>query len=139
MTDEELARALKLFRESGTAWSEHWMTAPAAAVRAPRRSGWYVAMAAAAVAAIAAILAMRSPAPKQQVAAQQPFVQIPFVAPPAPYERVEIAPRDVPVAELIAAGFDMPAADPGATVRAEVLLGQDGRAHAIRLMGRSSN
>ena len=41
---------------------------------------------------------------------------------------------DLPVAALIAAGFDVRAVDPGATVQADVLTGQDGRAHAIRLL-----
>jgi len=141
LSDEELARALGLFRESGRAWSEHWMEMPgrtqAKPPTRPRQAIWTAALAAAL--AIGAILLMRSPTPKKPVAAEQPFVQIPYVAPPAPYERVEITRVDVPVAALIAAGFDIPATDPGSTVQAEVLLGQDGRAHAIRLLRRSYN
>ena len=59
---------------------------------------------------------------------------MPFVAPLAPYERAEVVRMDVPVAELAAAGFEVHVPDTGATVLADVVLGQDGRAHAIRLV-----
>jgi len=134
MNDEELNRALGLFRESGRAWSEHWMATAAPAPAPVGRVRWAGALAA--VAAIGMILAVRPPAP---AANEQPFVPIPYVMPPAPYERVAITRVELPVAALVAAGFDMASADPGATVQAEVLTGQDGRAHAIRLLRRSAN
>jgi hypothetical protein len=62
----------------------------------------------------------------------EPFIRIPFTAPPAPYERTEVMRMTVPVAALIAAGFEVHVADAGAAVPAEVLVGQDGRALAIR-------
>jgi hypothetical protein len=39
---------------------------------------------------------------------------------------------DLPVAALIAAGFEVRVADVGMAVKAEVLVGQDGRPYAIR-------
>ena len=38
----------------------------------------------------------------------------------------------VPIAELIAAGFQVRASDPGAAVQADVIVSQDGRRRAIR-------
>jgi hypothetical protein len=67
----------------------------------------------------------------------EPFIEIPYIAPLAPYERTTIVRMDVPVSALIAAGFDMHAPDTGAALRADVLFGQDGRAHAIRLVSNS--
>jgi hypothetical protein len=65
---------------------------------------------------------------------EQPFVPIPYLAPPAPYERIEVVRMELPVAALIAAGLTVRTADPGARVEADVLVGQDGRARAVRLV-----
>ena len=134
MNDEELNRALALFRESGRAWSEHWMNRPGMPRKPsapPRRLRWAVLVAATVILGTA----LQQPAPRS--VAPQPFVAIPFVAPPAPYERMAVARVAVPVAALVAAGFDMPGMEPGGTVQADVWMGQDGRAYAIRLPGRS--
>ncbi len=73
-----------------------------------------------------------SPSPR---AAEAPFMEIPYVTPLAPYERIEVKRMDLPVSALIAAGFDvLHAPDTGASLRADVLFGQDGRAHAIRIV-----
>ena len=82
----------------------------------------------------AAVLVRRpaiAPAPVEQ--AQTGFVRIPYVVPPLPYERTEIVHMNVPVAALIAVGFrrDEPA---GASVPAEILVGQDDRPLAIRIL-----
>jgi hypothetical protein len=69
---------------------------------------------------------------------EQPFVQIPFVAPPAPYERLAVVRQHMPVAALIAAGFCVFAQDAGAAVPADLLVGQDGRPLAIRLVSNPS-
>jgi hypothetical protein len=45
---------------------------------------------------------------------------------------------DVPVAALMAAGFEVHGAEPGGTVSADVLVGQDGRMHAVRLISNGS-
>jgi len=80
------------------------------------------------------------PAAEAQVdaEAEQPFVPIPYVLPPAPYERVEVVRMMVPVAELIAAGFQMQTSDQGAEAEADVMVGQDGRPRAVRLISVSS-
>jgi ferric-dicitrate binding protein FerR (iron transport regulator) len=76
------------------------------------------------------------PAPVEQ--SEAPFVPIPYLAPPAPYERIEVVRMQVPVAALIAAGVPVRTADPGARVEADVMVGQDGRARAVRLVPNSS-
>jgi hypothetical protein len=106
---------------------------------AARRFRWWLptATAAALAAVAAAALAIHRP-----VAAPgptgQPFVEIPYTAPLAPYDRTNIVRMEVPVAALIAAGFEVRATDAGAALTADVLVGQDGRAHAIRLLSNSA-
>jgi hypothetical protein len=62
----------------------------------------------------------------------QAFYPIPYTQPLAPYERVLVVQQQVPVTELIAAGFRFPAADPDRSVPADVMVSQDGRPRAIR-------
>jgi len=81
-------------------------------------------------------LVLRNPAPARR-ASGEPFIEIPYTAPLAPYERSRVVRMDIPVAALIAAGFEVHAPDTGAVLQADVLFGQDGRAHAIRLVSRS--
>jgi hypothetical protein len=76
--------------------------------------------------------------PAVEAEAEQPFVPIPYVLPPEPYERVEIVRMTLPVSELIAAGFRMQTADLGAQAEADVMVGQDGRPRAVRLVSVSS-
>jgi hypothetical protein len=78
-----------------------------------------------------------SPAPPVQDAAQ--FVPIPYTIPLTPEERATVVRMEIPVSALIAAGFRVPSVDPGATVRADVLVSQDGRARAIRPISISSS
>jgi hypothetical protein len=40
----------------------------------------------------------------------------------------------MPVAALLAAGLSVPGADAGATAETDVVVGQDGRAHAVRVV-----
>jgi len=77
-------------------------------------------------------------APVAEAESEQQFVPIPYVLPPGPYERVEVVRMNLPVSELIAAGFRMQTADVGAQAEADVMVGQDGRARAIRLISISS-
>ena len=53
----------------------------------------------------------------------------------SPYNVVRI---DLPVSALIAAGFRVAGSEPGATIGTEVLVGQDGRFHAVRLISARS-
>lgn len=111
-------------------------------VRRHRRARLWVA-GAGAVAAAAVGLWMTVNRPTQKPAdpveavapeGEQPFVPIPYVLPPAPYERVEVVRMQVPVAALIAAGLPIQTGDPGAQAEADVLVGQDGRPGAVRLV-----
>lgn len=131
---ERTADALALFRESGARCAEHWACRPAR--KASRAWRWAIATSVMVALVLAAVLLRRpaltpAPAPLQQ--AQTGFVRIPYVVPPLPYERTEIVHMNVPVAALIAVGFrrDEPA---GASVPAEVLVGQDDRPLAIRIL-----
>ena len=107
--------------------------------RRSRRSWMVLAGAVAAAIAVALIVEHRpsQPVPTESAVAQeseQPFVPIPYVTPLGPYERAEVVRMEVPVAALIAAGFQVRTADPGARAQADVVVGQDGRARAIRLI-----
>lgn len=107
----------------------------------PRPAG--VRWAFAAVASIAAGLALVSIAPKAPhpaalVPIEQPqFVEIPYVPPPDPREATSIVRMHIRLATLIAAGYRVNG-DPNAVVPADVLVGEDGRAHAIRLLSDSN-
>src|SRR4051794_21660347 len=79
----------------------------------------------------AVALLLRLPAPAPGVAQERPFVEIPYVAPLAPYERVAVRRMEVPVSALIAVGIDPRARDLSAALPADVLVGQDGRALAF--------
>jgi hypothetical protein len=88
---------------------------------------WAAAAVAITAALLIAVTLHRAPEvqPRQEV-----FLKIPYVIPPAPYERTEVIRMEVPVAALIEAGFTMnaPASD---SVRADVLVGQDRRPLAV--------
>jgi hypothetical protein len=68
--------------------------------------------------------------------ARNTFMPIPYVIAPAPYERTAVVRMDVPVAALIAAGFEVRSVA-GATLAADVLIGQDGRPLAVSLISDS--
>jgi hypothetical protein len=103
----------------------------------PRRFHWWrPAAAALAASLVIAVVALHRPARAPRVAAE-PFVEIPYIAPLAPYERTSIVRMEVPVSALIAAGFDVHAVDTGAALTADVLFGQDGRARAFRPVSNS--
>ena len=131
---ERLAETFALFRESGERWGEHWYGAPAPRATArPRHWGISSAMAACLVAAAVLFL---QPVPTARVDA--PFLEIPYTAPLAPYERTSVMRMDVPVAALVAFGFEVHGPEPGGTVTADVLVGQDGRPRALRLISQRS-
>jgi len=129
---ERTAGALSLFRDSGERCAHYWEARPVRKTsRAWRR--WAIAVPAMAVVLLTVVLVRRpAPAPAVQPA-ESKFIPIPYVVPLAPYERPEIVHMNVPVAALIAVGFrmDEPA---GASVPADVLVGQDNRPLAIRFL-----
>lgn len=69
---------------------------------------------------------------------EEPFIAIPYTPQIEPYERAEVMRVNVPVAALIAAGLPMSTVDPTAKAQADVLVGQDGRARAVRLIAIST-
>jgi hypothetical protein len=128
---ERTAGTLSLFQESGARCAEYW---EARTARRASRTWWRWAIAVPVMAAVVfAVVLVRRPAPVTVDRAETGFVRIPYVVPPLPYERTEIVQMNVPVAALIAVGFrrDEPA---GASVPAEVLVGQDDRPLAIRIL-----
>jgi hypothetical protein len=88
-------------------------------------------------AAIAAGLAVSILVPRKQPVAPSymapKFVAIPFTAPLDPRENATIVRMDIRVAVLNSAGFRI-MGDPSAIVTADVLVGEDGLAHAIRVL-----
>jgi hypothetical protein len=104
-----------------------------------RRSRRYHLAAAAAIAAavlVAAILLAARRSATTPARDERPFVPIPYTAPLSKYESASVVRVNVSVAALLAAGYEIPAADPSAIVTADVLVGDDGRPHAIRLPAR---
>ncbi len=108
----------------------------AAAMRARsagRHSMRWVPAAATAIAAALALLAIvpRSMPPLETQDASG-FVEIPYLAPLDPHESATVMRIQIRVATLIAVGYRV-AADPNEIVPADVLVGEDGRAHAVRV------
>ena len=80
------------------------------------------------------------PAPTETLAENDaPFVPIPFTAPLAPYERADVVRVELPVSALIAAGLPVRVPDPAARARADLLVSEDGRARAVRLISVSDS
>jgi hypothetical protein len=63
-----------------------------------------------------------------------PFLAIPYTVPPDPRERMTVMRVEMPVAALVAVGLTSAAPDPGASAQADVVVGEDGRIRAIRLV-----
>uniref|UniRef100_Q024P0 Zinc-finger domain-containing protein n=1 Tax=Solibacter usitatus (strain Ellin6076) TaxID=234267 RepID=Q024P0_SOLUE len=121
--------AIALFGESTLLWSAHLeksVPRGRAASRGPVRFAFTLA------ACVIVALALSRPAAPKRANSGEPFVAFPYVAPLAPYERAQIQRMDIPVAALAAAGFQLRGPDTAGVVRADVLLGQDGRAYALR-------
>jgi hypothetical protein len=99
-----------------------------------RRPSRMLAMCGALAASLLAGALLLRPTPPEPAPAvdSQTFYPIPYTAPLEPYERVLIVQKQVSISELIAAGFRIPAADPDGTMRADVMVSQDGRPRAIR-------
>ena len=121
--------AIALFAESAQLWSAHVETS-VPHVRVTSMGRVRLACALALCVILAAVLNVR-PAPRQS-SSNEAFVAFPYVAPLAPYERAQIQRIDIPVAALVAAGFQLRGPETAGVVRADVLLGQDGRAYALR-------
>jgi anti-sigma factor RsiW len=101
-------------------------------VRRPGAIRWMLAVAATLAFAVIFVV----PRQKPRVAGGQPaqFVGIPYLPPLDPRENASIVRMNIRVATLIAAGYRV-SADANAIVPADVLVGEDGRAHAVRMTG----
>ena len=149
MLNHRLANAIKqLKQETANAAAPPWIEAAVQLEfdrvqkrgRMQRRS---LAACAAAAAAFVLMLGPRptpasaptpAPQPTAAAAAEQPFIPIPYVAPPGPYERMEVVRMDLPVAALLSAGLRVETADPSGFAQADVVVGQDGSPRAVRLI-----
>jgi hypothetical protein len=80
-----------------------------------------------------------APAQPVAVAADAPFTAMPYVVPPAPYERTAVIRTEVPLQVMLAAGFQVHGEDLGSSTKADVLFGEDGRILAIRLVSQPQN
>jgi hypothetical protein len=140
----EAEKPLARFREAAQRWSDHhYAQQPRSTTMEahpqeaqPRRRSYRVAFAGA-MAALLLLAVLQRPKARvdsQAVAAEEPFVRIPYVVSAAPYERTSIRRMEIPLAALRSAGFDVNLADPSASLSADVLVGQDGRALAVRLL-----
>jgi len=137
--DMELSRALREWRvPEAPASLETRVIARRDAVRRRRRSvGVALGSVLAGAAAVLLVVVRPSPLPRaatMAVSEEQPFVPVPNVLPLDSYETGRVLRMDLPVSALLDAGFSLPAADPTAIVKADVLVGDDGRAHAVRLV-----
>jgi hypothetical protein len=100
-----------------------------------RATRWIPAAAAAAIAAglVLAVIAPHKKPPVLGRRADSPFIEIPYLPPLDPRENATIVRMNIRVATLIAAGYRV-TADPDTIVPADVLVGEDGRAHAVRVL-----
>jgi len=110
----------------------------AAPVAARTQFPWIPAAAIALATAVGVILMVnyKQTAVTQLTLMHEPskFRPIPYLAPLGPNENAQIVEMNLRVASLIAMGYRV-AADPDQVVPAEVLVGEDGRAHAVRVLG----
>jgi hypothetical protein len=100
--------------------------------------GWVAAAGLIAAASLFLFVAPPKP-PTPPLLETSQFVPIPYTIPLSPEERATVVRMEIPVSALIAVGFRMQTADPGAVVQADVLVSQDGRARAIRPVDVSSS
>ena len=66
------------------------------------------------------------------------FFAIPYTVPLAPEERTTVVRITLSPSAVAAVGFPLPAIDPRGDTVADVLVGEDGRAHAIRIVADTS-
>ena len=130
--EEKLLSGLKALAASETAVPPLGMEAALLKQLKPRRMiSWPLALEVLAAAAIVAIAIYSRPA----ASTPDEFVTVPYSAPIGPYERAELVRVNVPVTALTQWGLSIPAFDPSQRVNADVVIGEDGLARAVRLVG----
>jgi hypothetical protein len=82
---------------------------------------------------------VRRPRSAPQAEDAGPFMAVPYTLPLDPRERMTVMRVEMPVAALVAVGLTTAAADPSASAQADVVVGEDGRIRAIRLVSLSSS
>jgi hypothetical protein len=128
---DQIEYAFWQFRDSGRRWSAHWYTARE--VRPPRafwRWRWLTATGALVSTAVVVLMLARPTAIRKPE--EEPFLPIPYVASLGPYEQTTVVRMDVAMTALKASGFEIHAPELSGALTVDVLVGQDGRAHAIR-------
>jgi hypothetical protein len=90
-----------------------------------------LALAAAIGAATVILLSVPTRPEPAVVRGERPFVAIPYLAPLDPQENTEVVRMNIPVETLLAMGYCI-SEEPDNAVPADVLIGEDGRAHAVR-------
>jgi hypothetical protein len=123
--------ALRTDQPAGLA---HRAAAPKGRVRAAIRSIPQLAAVLAAALFLGVILVHRMTPGSSNEVIDEVFVPIPYVQPLDPNESATVMRMDVPVAALIGFGYKVERLDPTAIVKADVLVGEDGRAHAVRVL-----
>jgi predicted anti-sigma-YlaC factor YlaD len=98
---------------------------------------WIPAAAALLAAAVAlAVIVPRKPAPPA-TREEAPLVAIPYLPPLDPRENATIVRLNVRVGTLLSMGYKFDA-DPDRVVPADVLVGEDGRVHAVRVLAQTN-
>jgi hypothetical protein len=101
----------------------------------PKKKGmlvpWPLVLEAIAAATIIAIALGGHSAPEP---APNDFVAVPFVEPIGPNERSELVRVNLPVTALVKWGVPVAGLDPSQRVNADLVLGEDGLARAVRLI-----
>jgi hypothetical protein len=104
-------------------------------LRRPRAWRVWLPIAACLAIAAAAVAISRKPTPPPRPAQQEStFLPIPYTLPLAEGESASVVRMNLSVAALLSVGFRLPAADPTATVTADVLVAEDGQPRAVRLV-----
>jgi chorismate mutase len=67
------------------------------------------------------------------------FTAMPYVIPPAPYERTSVVRTEVPLQIMLSAGFQVHGEDLSSGILADVLYGEDGRILALRLVSQPND
>lgn len=81
----------------------------------------------------------RNPTVVPVQAADEQFTAMPYVIPPAPYERTSVVRTEVPLQIMLSAGFQIEGEDLSSSILADVLYGEDGRILALRLVSQPSD
>ena len=98
---------------------------------------WYVVGALAVVVLVFAVIItppLRNPIALAPDVADEQFTAMPYVIPPAPYERTEVIRTEIPLQIVLSAGFQVQGEGLGSSTLADVVYGEDGRILALRLV-----